>query len=147
MASSDQPEKRRRMPADEADAPPMPLILVVDDEVLISEMVVDALEQAGFSTLVAHDVQGAIVLFEANGDDVRGLVTDIDFDGGGDRWELARRAREQASDLPVVYVSGASGHDWASRGVPNSLMIAKPFAPAQVVVAISSLLVASDTTP
>jgi hypothetical protein len=26
-------------------------------------------------------------------------------------------------------------------------MIAKPFAPAQVVVAISSLLVSSDTTP
>jgi hypothetical protein len=31
--------------------------------------------------------------------------------------------------------------------VPKSLMIAKPFAPAQVVVAISSLLVAADTAP
>lgn len=135
------------MSADEADAPPMPLILVVEDEVLISEMVVDALEQAGFSTLVAHEVRGAIRLFEANGNEIRGLVTDIDLDGGVDGWELGRRAREHASDLPVVYVSGASGHEWASRGVPNSLMITKPFAPAQVVVAISSLLVASDTTP
>jgi hypothetical protein len=60
-------------------------------------------------------------------------------------WDLACAARERAGDLPIVYVSGASGHEWASRGVPNSLMITKPFAPVQVVVAISSLLVASDT--
>ena len=62
-----------------------------------------------------------------------------------DGWELACAAREQASDLPVIYVSGASGHEWASRGVPGSLMIAKPFAPAQIVVAISSLLVGGSS--
>jgi DNA-binding response OmpR family regulator len=135
------------MSADDADAVPMPLILVVEDELLISEMVVDALEQAGFSTLVAPNVEGAIVLLEQNGDAIRGLVTDINLDDGVDGWELARRAREHASDLPVVYVSGASGHEWASRGVPNSLMITKPFAPAQVVVALSSLLVATDSAP
>ena len=38
----------------------------------------------------------------------------------------------------------ASDHDWTSKGVPHSVMIAKPFAPAQVVVAISSLLVRTD---
>jgi hypothetical protein len=42
--------------------------------------------------------------------------------------------------LPVIYVSGASHQDWTSKGVPESVMIAKPFAPAQIVVAISGLL-------
>jgi two-component system cell cycle response regulator CpdR len=42
-------------------------------------------------------------------------------------------------------MSGDSGHDWSSKGVPNSLMIAKPFAVAQIVTAISNLLVAEDT--
>lgn len=133
------------MSADDGNALGMPLILLVEDEVLIREMLVEALEDAGFSTLVAENAQSAVRLFEENSAEVRGLVTDINLDDGMDGWELASAAREQASDLPVVYVSGDSGHEWASRGVPNSLMIAKPFAPAQVVVAISSLLVASDS--
>jgi len=135
------------MSADEADALAMPLILLVEDEPLIREMLVEALEDAGYSTLVAGDAQRAVELLEENGDEIRGLVTDINLDDGMDGWELAGAARQHASDLPVVYISGASGHEWASRGVPNSLMITKPFAPAQVVVAISSLLVASDTMP
>ena len=135
------------MSSDEAGELTMPLILLVEDEDLIREMMVEALEEAGFSTLATGTVQGAIGLFEENGDEIRGLVTDINLDDGVDGWELARRAREHAANLPVVYVSGASGHEWASRGVPGSLMITKPFAPAQIVVAISSLLVATDTTP
>lgn len=135
------------MSSDEAGELTMPLILLVEDEDLIREMMVEALEEAGFSTLATDTAQGAIGLFEENGDEIRGLVTDINLDDGVDGWELARTAREHAANLPVVYVSGASGHEWASRGVPGSLMITKPFAPAQIVVAISSLLVATDTTP
>jgi DNA-binding response OmpR family regulator len=134
------------MSDDEADAIPTPLILLVEDEILIREMLVEALEEAGFSTLAASDAQGAIALFEVNGDEIRGLITDINLEDGVDGWELARTAREHSSDLPVVYVSGASGHEWTSRGVPHSLMVTKPFAPAQVVVAMSSLLVATDST-
>jgi DNA-binding response OmpR family regulator len=125
----------------------MPLLLLVEDEVLISEMVAEALASAGFSTLVAGDGESAMKLLAEHAAEIRGLVTDINLDEGMNGWDLACAAREQASDLPVVYVSGASCHEWASRGVPNSLMISKPFAPAQVVVAISSLLVAADTTP
>ena len=136
------------MSADEADALAMPLILLVEDEDLIRAMMVEALEEAGFSTLVSADAQGAVRLFEEHGAKIRGLVTDINLADRMDGWELACAAREQASDLPVVYVSGACGHEWASRGVPGSLMITKPFAPAQIVVAISSLLVgAPDTLP
>jgi DNA-binding response OmpR family regulator len=135
------------MSTDEADSPVMPLILLVEDELLISDMLVAALEDAGFSTLVASGGDGAVQLLKESGDAIRGLITDINLDDGMNGWDLARAAREQAADLPVVYISGASGHEWTSRGVPKSLMITKPFAPAQVVVAISSLLVAADTAP
>jgi CheY-like chemotaxis protein len=135
------------MSEDDADALAMPLILLVEDEVLIREMLVEALEEAGFSTLAAADARRAVELFEENGDEIRGLVTDIDLAAGMDGWTLAREVREHIGDLPVVYISGASSHHWASHGVPNSLMVAKPFAAAQVVVAISSLLVASDSAP
>jgi len=44
----------------------------------------------------------------------------------------------------VVYVSGGNPQDWASLGVPGSTMITKPFAPAQIVTAVSALLNAAD---
>ena len=43
-------------------------------------------------------------------------------------------------EFPVVYMSGARAVDWPSKGVPNSIMLAKPFAPAQLVTAVSQLL-------
>ena len=133
------------MSSDEADTLAMPLILLVEDEDLIREMLVDALEEAGYSTLVAAGTRSALALFEEHGDAVRGMVTDINLEEAMDGWELACAARERAGDLPVVYISGTSGHEWTSRGVPGSLMITKPFAPAQIVVAISSLLVGAST--
>jgi hypothetical protein len=44
-------------------------------------------------------------------------------------------------------VSGDSAEDWGSKGVPNSIMLAKPFAPAQLVTAVSQLLNASMPPP
>ena len=134
------------MSAHDAGALAMPLILFVEDEVLISDMVAHALEEAGYSTLAASDGETGMALLAQRGDEIRGLITDINLNTAMDGWDLARAAREMNGDLPIVYVSGASGHEWASRGVPDSLIVTKPFAPAQVVVAISSLLVASDTT-
>ena len=133
------------MSFDEADSPFGPMLLLVDDEQLILEMLVEAVEEAGFTTITSGDAADAIALFEQNGAAIRGLVTDVNLGSGLEGWELARVARENSADLPVVYISGASGRNWSARGVPNSLMITKPFAPAQVVVAVSSLLVASDS--
>ena len=70
----------------------------------------------------------------------RALVTDIDLRGKMDGWEVAQHAREIAPDFPVVYVSGAAAADWTSKGVPNSIMLAKPFVPAQLLTAVSNLL-------
>jgi hypothetical protein len=51
-----------------------------------------------------------------------------------------RRARELDPDITVVYMTGDSAADWSSKGVPNSVLITKPFAPVQIVTAISQLL-------
>jgi hypothetical protein len=37
-------------------------------------------------------------------------------------------------------MSGDSAEEWASKGVPNSIMLSKPFAPAQLSTAVSQLL-------
>ena len=42
--------------------------------------------------------------------------------------------------MPVVYTTAQTAEDWAAHGVPNSVHITKPFAPVQVVTAVSHLL-------
>lgn len=55
-------------------------------------------------------------------------------------WELARRAREINDQIAVVYVIGDSVDGWSAIGVPKSVVIQKPFAEAQLVTALSTLL-------
>jgi DNA-binding response OmpR family regulator len=77
-------------------------------------------------------------LLNAAGVKYRALVTDINFGREKvDGWKVARHAREIDPEFPVVYMSGDSAADWTSKGVPNSIMLSKPFAPAQLLTAIS----------
>ena len=124
--------------------PEAPLLLYVEDEVLIQVAVIEGLEEAGYRLATAKSGAEALGLLEKHSAELRGVVTDINLGNGIDGWEVARMAREAIGGVPVVYVSAASQQEWTSRGVAGSLMIAKPFATAQVVVAISSLMTASD---
>lgn len=67
--------------------------------------------------------------------------------GRFDGWEVARAAREIDHDFPVVYMSGMAADQWKVQGVPNSVMLQKPFAPAQLVTALSQLLNEGSTPP
>jgi DNA-binding response OmpR family regulator len=125
----------------------LPIILVVEDDQLIQSLVEEALSEGGFNTAIVASGEDALSLLNGNTDKYCALVTDISLDGKIEGWEVARHAREIDSEFPVIYMSGASAADWASKGVPNSLILAKPFAPAQLVTAISNLLnTATPTT-
>lgn len=115
-------------------------ILVIEDDEAIQMLAEDALADAGFEPAVTPSGEEALTLLMGMRNSYRALVTDIRLRGKIDGWEVAQRAREIDPEFPIVYVSGASAADWASRGVPNSIMLAKPFAPAQLVTAVSSLL-------
>jgi DNA-binding response OmpR family regulator len=119
----------------------LPVILVVEDDYLIQSVVEESLTDGGFEIIIASSGEEAVELLDVSKGKHRALVTDINL--GPDKidgWEVARHAREIDPDFPVVYVSGKDADDWASKGVPNSIMIAKPFAPAQLVTAVSQLL-------
>jgi CheY-like chemotaxis protein len=124
----------------------LPLVLVVEDDTLIQGMVDNALADAGYQTATASSGPQAIELLLSSDKDFRALVTDVNFGSEPDGWEIARRAREISPDLPVVYMTGDSADDWTSRGVPNSILVVKPFAPAQIVTAVSQLLNAGTQT-
>jgi CheY-like chemotaxis protein len=115
------------------------VIMVVEDDQLIQALIEDALTEGGFEPSIAASGEEAVTLLRGNGSHYRALVTDINLRGTMDGWEVAKQAREFDPSLPIVYMTGAAP-DWASHGVPNSVLLNKPFAPAQLVIAVAQLL-------
>jgi DNA-binding response OmpR family regulator len=117
------------------------VILVVDDDHLVQSVVEQSLTDGGFEIVLASSGENAVELLDASDEKYRALVTDINLEPDKlDGWDVARHAREIDPNFPVVYMTGKDADDWASKGVPNSIMLAKPFAPAQLVTAVSQLL-------
>jgi DNA-binding response OmpR family regulator len=131
------------MSKEETDTPETApvVVLVVEDEFLVQEVVRPALENAGFDVLVAFRGDEAVEILEKDDPGaIRALVTDVDLRTKITGWNVAKRARELHPDIPVVYTTGGTADEWSANGVPNSILLAKPFAPAQVVTAVSQLL-------
>jgi CheY-like chemotaxis protein len=110
--------------------------LVVDDDVMVRWIIVEELEEAGCKVVEAADGMEGLRALEAQGPfDI--MLTDIrmpNLDG----WALAERARAVLPTMPILYVSGYS--DCESRPVPNSVILTKPFRPAQLVQAVAQAL-------
>ena len=115
-------------------------ILVVEGNEEIQTIVEDALAEGGFEPAVAPSGEEAVTLLRGHRGKYRALVADIVLRGRIDGWEVAQRAREIDPDFPVIYMTGVKADQWRSRGVPNSVLMEKPFAPAQLVTAVSQLL-------
>jgi len=118
----------------------IPGILVVEDEMLILHMMESALEDGGFKVILAPSGEQAIQMLDAQKSRFRAVVTDVNLGRGKSGWEVAKHAREIDPEIAVIYITGHGATDWPSQGLPKSVMIAKPFAIAQLVTAVSSLL-------
>lgn len=116
------------------------VVLLVEDEPLIASVLEDVLEDGGFTVLVAHSGQEAIAAIDEAAGALAGVVTDIRLGAGPSGWDVARHARELNAVTPIVYMTGDSSHDHGSLGVPASVILQKPFAPAQLITAVATLM-------
>jgi DNA-binding response OmpR family regulator len=120
--------------------PKQPLVLVVEDDYFLKADLEQVLGDEGFAAETASSGEEALTLFLRDTKRYKALITDVRLDGGLFGWDVARRFREKEPSLPVIYVTASSAEEWASYGVPNSILIPKPFARAQLISAIASLL-------
>jgi DNA-binding response OmpR family regulator len=129
------------------DASERSTILLVEDEYLLREMLEETLVEAGYGVVSAASGEEATNLLSMT-PLPRAIVTDINLGRARmDGWALARVARANDPSCAILYVSGDSAHRWAVNGVPQSVILAKPFAPAQLVEAVSSLLLRCVSGP
>jgi CheY-like chemotaxis protein len=114
--------------------------LVVEDEPTVLMFLEEALAESGYTVVSARNGGEALNILGDGLSDFSALVADIRIGDGLDGWEIARCAREIIPDLPIVYVTGDSAISWSEEGVPNSVLIPKPFNRSQLESAIEKLL-------
>jgi DNA-binding response OmpR family regulator len=121
-----------------------PIILVIEDEYPVQGLVEEWLTDGGFAAEILSSGEEALTLFKSGLKNYNALVTDVTLKGRLNGWDIARQIREINPVFPVVYMTGAAADEWASQGVPNSILLTKPFAPAQLITAIAQLLNAAQ---
>ena len=116
------------------------VILVVEDDLEIQTILEEALGEGGFDPAITASGEEAVTLLKGNRGKYRALVADIALRGRMSGWEVATHARQVDPEFPVLYITGAYGHQWPFRCVPNSVLLTKPFIPPQFVSAVFQLL-------
>jgi CheY-like chemotaxis protein len=113
-------------------------ILVVEDEILISDLIVDVLCEHRFEVHAVPDAEAALRYVES-GSEVDVLFTDINLAGDMDGSILAERVREQRPELPIVYCSGRYSPSALSAPVPRSVFVRKPYDPSDLCTLLERL--------
>jgi DNA-binding response OmpR family regulator len=112
-----------------------PRVLLVEDEVLISMMIEDAMVARGFEVYTATNAGDALQVLSEAPVDV--LFTDINIEGDMDGTALARRARELHPELAVLYASGTL--KGIVDAVPGSTFVPKPYALSEVCAMVAEM--------
>ena len=82
-----------------------PVLLIVEDELLVRTVAVEIAEEAGFAVLEAGDAEEAIRLLQSR-PDIRVVLTDINMPGSLDGLELAQAIRLRWPPIQIVVTSG-----------------------------------------
>jgi CheY-like chemotaxis protein len=99
-----------------------PVILIVEDEILIRVAVAEYLRRAGYRVVEAADAAEAIAVF-SSGELIDVVLCDVDLPGTMDGLSLARWIKRRPSAPPVLLTSGR-GLGLSAR---TEFFIAKPY--------------------
>ncbi len=123
-------------------------ILLVDDEAMVRATLAAALEDFGYTVLIAVDGAEALTMLVAPGTEVHVMVTDLSMPGI-DGVELIRQAQRHCPGLPAVLLTGYAGHgaQLAIGGAVSGAfsLLRKPVTVAQLVDRIEALLAVALT--
>ncbi len=128
-----------------ADKPKALVVLVIEDDPFFRDVMVEALERAGFATRAAEN--GSVGLKIATTQPVDIVVTDL-FMPEKEGMETIRSLRDRFAFMPILVVSGGIAgqrSDFLGMSVRlgASAAISKPFLPSELVQAVRKLAAAA----
>jgi CheY-like chemotaxis protein len=110
-----------------------PVLLVVEDEVLIRLSTSDFLRNEGFTVLEAGSAREALTVLKAR-DNVSVVVTDIHMSGAHEGLELIREIRRS---FPTVKIVTASAYQVTE---PVEAVLTKPYSLERLLSVVKSFL-------
>ena len=114
-----------------------PVVLIVEDELLLRMNAVDMIEAAGFEVVEAANADEAIEILEARRD-IGVVFTDIQMPGSMDGLKLVRAVRGRWPPIKIVATSGHIGV--AQTDLPeDGRFLPKPYSPGQVMDVLREL--------
>lgn len=115
-----------------------PVVLVVEDEEFVRTMVIEAIEDAGYSTICAEDADRALLLLDEH-DEIDAVFTDIKMPGSVDGLALAAKVR---ADHPGMAIILTSGHRYGDGGELTAKLpfLQKPYRATALIDTLDSLL-------
>jgi CheY-like chemotaxis protein len=114
---------------------------VVDDEATIRMLVVEVLDELGYTAIEAADGASALKLLQSEGR-IDLLVTDVGLPGGLNGRQIADAARRTRPDLQVLFITGYAENAVVGNGHLEAGMevITKPFAVAALGAKIRDMI-------
>jgi CheY-like chemotaxis protein len=117
-------------------------VLVVDDEPIVRMLVIDVLQELGYTAIEAGDGHAGLkVLRSAMRIDL--LITDIGLPGGLNGRQVADAARKLRPELKVLFITGYAENAVLSHGHIDAGMhvLTKPFSMEVLANRVKGLLV------
>jgi DNA-binding response OmpR family regulator len=116
-------------------------ILVVEDDFLVRLVLAEELEREGFVVCQAENGDQAMVLLQNPPATFTLLITDIHMPGRLNGLNVARQMRRRHPEVPIIYTTGRpealDGFDLLGA---KEALVQKPYAPADVLIAVRQLL-------
>ena len=121
------------------------VVLVVDDEVNVRSLVVEALEELGFKTLQAGNGAEALTLLQS-GVPIDLLITDVGLPGGMNGRQVADGGRALRPELKVLFITGYAENAVVGNGhlEPGMQVLTKPFTLDALAVRVNDLIDGSE---
>ena len=115
-----------------------PVVLVVEDEMVLRMRAVDIVEDAGFVPIEATSADEAIEILESR-DDISLLFTDIQMPGSMDGLKLAHATHTRWPDIKIILVSGQIAVTDADKP-DDSKFFPKPVEIEQMIAELQAMI-------
>ncbi|MDI9549657.1 MAG: response regulator transcription factor [Chloroflexota bacterium] len=120
-------------------------ILVVEDDLSLSDVLAFTLRRAGFDVVTAHDGLAALKAWQTANPNL--VILDLNLPKL-DGMSVCRQIRSQ-SDTPIIILTVRSGDEDVVKGLELGAddYVVKPFSPKQLVARVRAVLRRADATP
>jgi DNA-binding NtrC family response regulator len=115
-----------------------PIVLIVEDDMILRMRSVDIVEDAGYTPVEAVDADEALGILQSRSD-IALLFTDIQMSGSMDGLQLAHAVYERWPQLKIILVSGQL--KLSSAEIPrDSRFFGKPLVSGQIITEMQGMI-------